>query len=52
MSLSKQSIALVMTTKNKETKCYICQKHRRKPVLANKKKQINPWSGTPFTTSS
>ena len=39
MSLSRQSTALVLTTKNKETKHYGRQKRKRqteKPALANK----------------
>jgi len=39
-SLFRQSIALVLTTKNKETKHYIHLKHKRqtgiKPALTNK----------------
>ena len=52
MSLSKQSIALVLTTKNNKTQHYIHQKHKReteKIALANK--QSKPWFGTAFTTS-
>ena len=39
MSLSRQSIALVLTTKNNQTQHYIHQKHKRqteKTALANK----------------
>ena len=39
MSLSRQSIALVLTTKNNETKHHIHRKHKRethKPALANR----------------
>ena len=39
MSLSKQSIAVVLTTKNNQTQHYIHQKHKRetdKTALANK----------------
>ena len=39
MSLSRQSIALVLTTKNNQTQQYIHQKHKReteKTALANK----------------
>ena len=39
MSLSRQSIALILTTRNKETQHYIHQKHKReteKTALANK----------------
>ena len=38
MSLSRQSIALVLTTKNNQTQHYIHQKHKReteKTALAN-----------------
>jgi len=50
-SLSGQSTAPVLTTKNKETQHYIHLKPKKqtaKPVLADTKK---PWFGTPFTTS-
>jgi len=51
MSLSRQSIALVLTTKNKETKHHIHPKHetnrKRLPQLT---KQTTPCFGTPFTT--
>ena len=36
MSLSRQSITLVLTTKNNQTQHYIHQKHKRKTALANK----------------
>jgi len=39
MSVSRQSIALVLTTKNNETKHHICPKHKReaeKTVIANR----------------
>ena len=48
-SLSTQLIALVLTTKNKETKHYIHQKHKTqtgKNALANR--TIKPWFGYGF----
>jgi len=52
MSLSRQSIALVLTTKNKETKHYIHPKTEKRDIktaLANKTNYT--LVGTPFTTS-
>ena len=46
MSLSRQSIALVLTTKNKETKHYIHAKHKtetERPALAKKTSYILVW---------
>ena len=54
MSLSRQSIALVLATKNNQTQHYIHQKHKReteKTALANKTIYTLIWY-TPFTTSS
>ena len=52
-SLSRQSIALVLTTKNNETKHHIHQKHKKEtekmPWLI---KQAMPWFAMPFKTSS
>ena len=48
MSLSRQSIALVLTTKNNQTQHYIHQKHKReteKTALANKTIYTLIWYG-------
>ena len=48
MSLSRQSIALVLTTKNNQTQQYIHQKHKReteKTALANKTILTLIWYG-------
>ena len=48
MSLSRQSIALVLTTKNNQTQHYIHQKHKReteKTALANKTIYTLIWFG-------
>ena len=52
MTLSRQSIALVLTTKSNETKHYIHQKHKdKRRNFIQLTKQTKPWFGTPFTTS-
>ena len=48
MSLSRQSIALVLTTKNNQTQHYIHQKHKReteKTALANETIYTLIWYG-------
>ena len=48
MSLSRQSIALVLTTKNNQTQHYIHQKHKReteKTAVANKTIYTLIWFG-------
>ena len=54
MSLSRKSAALVLTTRNKETKHHIHPKHKKEtkklPELT-KQTTGTPWFDTPFTTS-
>ena len=51
MSLSRQSIVLVLTTKNKETKHHIHSKPKRETEKLSTNKKAISCFGTPFTTS-